>query len=233
MLVSQTRRRDAPATASGAGAAATSETSAVTATAASASATSTTASVTASEATTTVTSTASATGTSASTTTAASGAVQAQEDQALVDQLCAMGYPEDQVRAALRAAFNNADRAVQYLLEGVPEGAGQAPQPTTTTTAPSGGEQPTGDVIAALRRMPQINQLRRLVQQNPSALPQTLQLLGRSNPQLLQWVTNHQQEFLQFMNEPIEEGEEEGGEEGEGEAGEGGIPGMPGAYRQS
>ena len=35
--------------------------------------------------------------------------------------LVAMGFPEDEARVALRAAFGNADRAVEYLTTGIPE----------------------------------------------------------------------------------------------------------------
>ncbi|CAN0218632.1 unnamed protein product [Ascophyllum nodosum] len=40
-----------------------------------------------------------------------------------VEQLTAMGFPEDQARVALRAAFNDVSRAASYLMEGIPEGA--------------------------------------------------------------------------------------------------------------
>ena len=37
-----------------------------------------------------------------------------------MQNLCDMGFPRDQVVAAMRAAFMNADRAVQYLTDGIP-----------------------------------------------------------------------------------------------------------------
>lgn len=44
----------------------------------------------------------------------------AEVDEA-VSNIVSMGFPEDQVRLALRAAFGNAERAVEYLMTGIPD----------------------------------------------------------------------------------------------------------------
>ncbi|XP_066112683.1 UV excision repair protein RAD23 homolog B isoform X3 [Saccopteryx bilineata] len=135
---------------------------------------------------------------------ATSALVTGQSYENMVTEIMSMGYEREQVIAALRASFNNPDRAVEYLLMGIPgdresqavvdpppaasTGAPQASvaaaaaTTTATTTTTSSGGHP----LEFLRNQPQFQQMRQIIQQNPSLLPALLQQIGRENPQLLQ-----------------------------------------------
>lgn len=128
--------------------------------------------------------------------------------------MMSMGYPRSQIEAAMRASFNNPDRAVEYLLSGnipnIDEGEGgeeasgdeTTGEPAARTGAPAGygGEDP----LAFLRSQPQFAQMRSLLQQNPSLLAPLLQQLAQSNPQLLQLINEHQNDFYNMINEPMD-----------------------------
>ncbi|XP_019936025.1 RAD23 homolog A, nucleotide excision repair protein b [Paralichthys olivaceus] len=155
----------------------------------------------------------------------------------LVSEIMSMGYEREQVVNALRASYNNPDRAVEYLLMGIPvetsdlplqevvrhSASSNSPNPTTeapqqppvtsnisssgpvsTSQPPSagGGSVPTANPLEFLRNQPQFQQMRQIIQQNPALLPALLQQLGRDNPQLLQQITQHQERFVQMLNEP-------------------------------
>lgn len=152
------------------------------------------------------------TGSTDSVTTAESQLVTGSGYEAMCNEIISMGFTRDQAQAALRASFNNPDRAVEYLLSGVPldvpldgdslQDHDDTPssESETITTPATGGVQ--GNDLTFLRQLPQFNLMRQLVQQNPAALPQLLQELGRSNPQLLQLISQNQEQFIALINEP-------------------------------
>merc|ERR1711915_37328 len=160
------------------------------------------------------------------------GMVLGEDYNRMVQQLQDMGYEKTQVEAALRASYNNPDRAVEDLLTGIPASAMQEPAAAAAgavtaaagsaqsgqaaagqATPATGGENP----LAFLRDHEMFQQIRSVIQQNPNMLSTMLQQIGQSNPQLLQIISQNQEAFIRMINEG------EAGEEGES-----GIPVLPG-----
>ncbi|XP_028648582.1 UV excision repair protein RAD23 homolog B [Erpetoichthys calabaricus] len=158
---------------------------------------------------------------------ATSALVTGQSYENMVTEIMSMGYEREQVVAALRASFNNPDRAVEYLLTGIPvereshsvadpiAQSGSTPSGASTgslSSSSTGSSQPAAPVSSTgvnplefLRNQPQFQQMRQIIQQNPSLLPALLQQIGRENPQLLQQISSHQEQFIQMLNEPAQE----------------------------
>ncbi|WOH07713.1 hypothetical protein DCAR_0727146 [Daucus carota subsp. sativus] len=178
---------------------------------------------------------------------AASNLVAGSNLEGAVQQILDMGggtWDRDTVIRALRAAYNNPERAVEYLYSGIPEQAeapAVAPSPPIGEAATSPGQpspaaaQPLpiastgpnanpldlfpqglpdmGSNAAGagnldfLRNNQQFQSLRAMVQSNPQILQPMLQELGKQNPNLMRLIQEHQADFLQLINEPIEGGE--------------------------
>jgi UV excision repair protein RAD23 len=137
----------------------------------------------------------------------------------VVSQLMEMGFERQLVVKALRAAFNNPDRAVEYLFNGIPASAEaemQRAQAAPTQNVPQstpqnvpqatpfpqpGQETPTGGSLDFLRNQDQFRQLRQMIQANPQLLQPILQQLGQTNPQLLQTINENREEFLRLLRE--------------------------------
>lgn len=118
----------------------------------------------------------------------------------MVQNIVDMGYERSAVTEALRASFNNPDRAVEYLITGIPAAVVGEEAPVAANE-PQGGE--SEDPLAFLRTQPQFQQMRTVVQQNPELLPTVLQQIGQSNPALLELISHNQEAFVRMLNEPV------------------------------
>merc|ERR1712087_144612 len=82
-----------------------------------------------------------------SSTSGANAFVMGSQLNEAVQNLVAMGFPEAEVQRAMRAAYNNPERAAEYLLTGIPQNLALGSLGQAATTEPSaaqtfGGNQP-------------------------------------------------------------------------------------------
>ncbi|XP_015523191.1 UV excision repair protein RAD23 homolog B [Neodiprion pinetum] len=129
---------------------------------------------------------------------AESALLMGEEYNTMVNNIMDMGYDREQVEQALRASFNNPDRAVEYLLTGIPAQLFEDPPED-----PPEAQDQAQDPLAFLRTQPQFQQMRQVIQQNPQLLNTVLQQIGQTNPALLQLISQNQEAFVRMLNEPV------------------------------
>ncbi|KAK1358129.1 Ubiquitin receptor RAD23 [Heracleum sosnowskyi] len=135
-------------------------------------------------------------------------------------------WDKETVTRALRAAYNNPERAVDYLYSGIPETAeialsdihlpsvtaGASPASTSPNISPldmfpqenlSGATGGGLGSLDFLRNNQQFQALRSMVQTNPDILEPMLQELGKQNPEILRQIQENHAEFLDLVNEPV------------------------------
>lgn len=174
-----------------------------------------------------------------STDAPSSAFAQGSEREATIKNIVDMGYERSQVEAALRAAFNNPHRAVEYLLTGIPESL-QAPP----TTAPQQQQLPVEeedeeevdtrgqnlfDAAAAAAQQgnqaaPEedameaeadntLAQMRAALRANPELVQPLLEQLAQLNPQIAALIQQDPEGYLNTFLNGDEMGYEVEGEE--------------------
>lgn len=169
--------------------------------------------------------------------------VTGSEYEEAINRLMDMGFERAGVVAAMRASFNNPERAVEYLTSGViPEETGEGDdEPSVGGTAEGteaeegeGSGQHTTSALEFLRSDPQFRQLRALIQQNPQMLAPIIEQLSQTSPELLHLIEQNREEFYALLMEGAANPDElaaatsaaEEYYEGEGEEYEGGEEGL-------
>uniref|UniRef100_A0A2K6SSA4 UV excision repair protein RAD23 n=1 Tax=Saimiri boliviensis boliviensis TaxID=39432 RepID=A0A2K6SSA4_SAIBB len=143
---------------------------------------------------------------------ATSALVTGQSYENMVTEIMSMGYEREQVIAALRASFNSPDRAVEYLLMGIPGDRENQAVVDPPQAASTGAPQSSAVAAAAATTTATTTT-------TSSGGHPLLQQIGRENPQLLQQISQHQEHFIQMLNEPVQEAGSQGGGGGGGSGG--------------
>lgn len=118
--------------------------------------------------------------------------VEGEQYDLMVNKIVAMGYDRTQVEQALVASFSNPERAIEYLVHGIPE---------SSLELLAGWGTDVGNPLAFLRSQPQFLQMRAAIRQNPELLNNILQEIGERNPRLLNLINQHRESFLDMLNE--------------------------------
>ena len=143
------------------------------------------------------------------------------EVEAMVNNLMEMGFERNQCITALRAAFNNPNRAVEYLMNGIPShllNASSNNNPNNNDNNPSNtstDEGSTNNTPANPNAIPssglnlspsELNMALQELQNNPEMLQRVLQQITQSNPELAQALSENPQAFMQFLQQGMSQG---------------------------
>ncbi|KAH7718082.1 UV excision repair protein Rad23 containing protein [Aphelenchoides avenae] len=123
------------------------------------------------------------------------------EHEATLEAITSMGYPREEAIRALRAAFFNADRAVEYLCTGIPQGMNLDAGAPVAQEEEGEDEEADAATLEFLRNNPLFEQLRELVRTNPEMLPQIMQQIAQTNPDLMEAIRDNQDAFIQMLND--------------------------------
>ena len=130
-----------------------------------------------------------------------------------INSIVDMGFDRKDVEAAMKAAYNNPDRAIEYLTGGMPEArpppSNPSPanpsNPSPANPANPAGANPPGNMsqeqFRQLLQDPTFMQLMAMIQSNPATLQPILSQLQQGNPELYNLIVNNQDQFMRLLEQ--------------------------------
>lgn len=137
------------------------------------------------------------------------GMMSAEELESTLTELQSMGFDRDKCMQALRAAFYNPDRAVDYLLNGIPA---EPPAPANPAGADPGmasmgadggagaaeGAGAAGD-LSFLSNNPMFGAIRDRIARDPAFFQTFMNQLAQTQPQIHQAISQNPQAFISLL----------------------------------
>ena len=117
--------------------------------------------------------------------------------QNTINSIVEMGFDRKDVEASMKAAYNNPDRAIEYLTNGIPDNLSSVPRP-----AQSEEVNPNEDQFRQIMQDPNFMQLLSVIQQNPATLVPIMTQLQQSNPDIYNLISNNREAFMRMLQEP-------------------------------
>lgn len=113
---------------------------------------------------------------------------------------------------ALRASFNNPDRAVEYLINHqIPEvNYDQRELQSVSVNSTPSNRIETDKPLEFLRNLKEFHEMKLALHKDPNLLQSIIQSIGEQNPALLKLITENQAEFAAMLNEPINSANQSG-----------------------
>ncbi|GAM19732.1 hypothetical protein SAMD00019534_029070, partial [Acytostelium subglobosum LB1] len=142
------------------------------------------------------------------------------EQEATIKQIVEMGFAREQAIGALRAAYNNADRAVELLLAGgefvgdddeddqiYDDEDDQIDDDEDDDLLEGDDPMAVDGIIDEIRNSPYFPAIRESFIRNPSMIPELLQQLSQTNPELVRRIAENPQAFIRLFNNDAAPGE--------------------------
>lgn len=145
------------------------------------------------------------------TTSSTTDFVTGDKYKQIVAQFLEMGFEKEQIDKCMKVAYNNPERAAEYLMGGIPEGLEerverQQRQNTQQKNTQQNTQQTSNSsqLKQVLQNFPQFNQIRATIQQNPNLLQPILSRIAQDQPDLMELIQQNPEEFARILNEPVQ-----------------------------